>query len=192
MNRIMMRKQVCLRIQQNIEMLLRPPQADWAEQRALGRFESEKYPDVDFYVPCRNNYAEAIPNDDNYVFHCENVGTIFLRNITDANTLQIDLYNFRSHASLGSKTGQGSSSWGWTSPEGREFVAIGQADGAAFAEINKDGKLLYLGRLPAYSKPAIWREIRGYKDYMIIGSEAEGHGIQIFDMKKVLFLFLLF
>jgi hypothetical protein len=101
------------------------------------------------------------------------------------------LYNFRSHASLGSKTGQGSSSWGWTSPEGREFVAIGQADGAAFAEINKDGKLLYLGRLPAYSKPAIWREIRGYKDYMIIGSEAEGHGIQIFDMKKVLFLFFL-
>jgi hypothetical protein len=95
------------------------------------------------------------------------------------------LYNFKSHTSLGSKTGQGSSSWGWTSPEGREFVAIGQADGAAFVEINKEGKLLYLGRLPAFTKPAIWREIRSYKDYMIIGSEAEGHGIQIFDMKKV-------
>jgi len=101
---------------------------------------------------------------------------------------QIDLYSFKSHAELGSRTGQGSSSWGWTSPEGREFVAIGQADGAGFIEITKDGQMLYLGRLPAVSKPAIWREIRGFKDYMIIGSESEGHGIQVFDMKKVRFL----
>lgn len=34
--------------------------------------------------------------------------------------------------------------------------------------------------------PSIWREIRGYKNYMIIGSEAVGHGIQIFDMTKLL------
>jgi hypothetical protein len=95
------------------------------------------------------------------------------------------LYNFKSHASLGSKTGQGSSSWGWTSPEGREFIAAGQADGAAFAEITKEGKLVYLGRLPQVSAPSIWREIRGYKNFMVIGSEAENHGIQIFDMTKV-------
>jgi hypothetical protein len=98
---------------------------------------------------------------------------------------QVDLHSFLSHAQLGSKGGQGSSSWGWTSPEGREFVAIGQVDGAAFVEINKEGQLVYLGRLPPVSKPAIWREIRGFKDYMIIGSESEGHGIQVFDMKKV-------
>lgn len=45
--------------------------------------------------------------------------------------------------------------------------------------------MVYLGRLPQYSVPSIWREIRAYKNYMIIGSEAVGHGIQIFDMKKV-------
>lgn len=100
---------------------------------------------------------------------------------------QIDLIHFKSHADLGSKVGEGSSSWGWTSPEGREFVALGQADGAAFVEIGKDGKMSYLGRLPQFtgSKPAIWREIRGYKNYMVIGSESEQHGIQIFDMTKV-------
>jgi hypothetical protein len=100
---------------------------------------------------------------------------------------QIDLMHFKSHADLGSRVGEGSSSWGWTSPEGREFVALGQADGAAFVEIGKDGKMLYLGRLPQYtgSKPAIWREIRGYKHYMVIGSESDQHGIQIFDMTKV-------
>ena len=99
----------------------------------------------------------------------------------------MDLIHFKSHADMGSKMGQGSSSWGWTSPDGREFVAIAQADGAAFAEINKQGKLVYLGRLPQYTaaKPAIWREIRGFKDYMIIGSESDKHGIQIFDMRKV-------
>lgn len=96
----------------------------------------------------------------------------------------MDLYDFRSHVDLGSPTGEGSSSWGWTSDDGREFVAIGQSDGAAFVEISSEGKLVYLGRLPQYSVPIIWREIRAYKNYMIIGSEAVGHGIQIFDMTK--------
>jgi hypothetical protein len=46
--------------------------------------------------------------------------------------------------------------------------------------------MTYLGRLPQYTgaKPAIWREIRGFKDYVVIGSESEQHGIQIFDMRK--------
>jgi hypothetical protein len=52
-------------------------------------------------------------------------------------------------------------------------------------EITAEGKLSYLGRLAHSSVPAIWREIRGYKNYMVIGSEALGHGIQIFDMAKV-------
>jgi hypothetical protein len=98
---------------------------------------------------------------------------------------KIDLYHFLSHSALGSTRGFGSSSWGWTSSTGREFVAIGQSDGAAFAEITSAGKLVYLGRLPQYSTPSQWREIRAHNDYMIIGSEARNHGIQIFDMKKV-------
>lgn len=31
----------------------------------------------------------------------------------------------------------------------------------------------------------MWKEIRGYKHYMLIGSELDGHGVQIFDMSKV-------
>lgn len=67
-------------------------------------------------------------------------------------------------------------------------MAIGQSDGTAFAEITKEGKLSYLGRLPQFSVPSEWREIRAQNDLMIIGSEAQGHGIQIFDMKKLLTL----
>lgn len=100
------------------------------------------------------------------------------------------MYDFKSHADLGSATGEGSSTWGWTSPEGREFIAVAQADGASFSEVSAEGKLIYLGRLPQYptAEPIIWREIRGYKNFIVIGSEAENHGIQIFDMSKLLTL----
>jgi choice-of-anchor B domain-containing protein len=103
-------------------------------------------------------------------------------------TLQMDLYNFKTHAMLGSFTGHGSGSWGWIH-EGREFGAIGQADGTAFVEIGPNGELLYLGRLPQHGeiqRYSAWREIRIYKDYLLIGSEAYDHGVQIFDMKNLL------
>ena len=71
------------------------------------------------------------------------------------------------------------------SDDGREFVAIGQGDGTAFAEVSPEGKLIYLGRLPQQSIFSQWREIRSHKNYVIIGSEAVGHGVQIFDWTKV-------
>ena len=100
---------------------------------------------------------------------------------------QVDLYHFLPHADLGSWGGRGSSSWGWTSADGREFVAIGQYDGTAFAEITSEGKLSYLGRLPQYDAiGSNWREIRIVNDIAVIGSEAIKHGVQFFDMKKIL------
>ncbi|KAK6431188.1 hypothetical protein LTR95_012647 [Oleoguttula sp. CCFEE 5521] len=91
----------------------------------------------------------------------------------------MDLYDFKSHADLGSFAGEGSSSWGWVSADGREFAAIGQADGTAFVEIMKNGKISYLGRLPQQSVFSIWREIRILDDLCIIGSEARDHGVQL-------------
>lgn len=46
---------------------------------------------------------------------------------------------------------------------------------------------VYLGRLPQYSAaaPSIWREIRGYKSHIVIGSEAQRHGVQFFDLAKL-------
>lgn len=97
----------------------------------------------------------------------------------------MDLYHFLSHGDLGS-TGAGSGSWGWVADNGREFIAIGQEDGTTFAEITSEGKLVVVAHLPQVSSPSNWRELRGYKNYMIIGSEAVGHGIQIFDLTRLL------
>ena len=33
---------------------------------------------------------------------------------------------------------------------------------------------------------ALWKEVRSYKHYMVIGSEMVNHGVQIFDMTKLL------
>lgn len=36
------------------------------------------------------------------------------------------------------------------------------------------------------SENSLWKEIRGYKHYVLIGSELRNHGIQIVDMAKLL------
>lgn len=90
----------------------------------------------------------------------------------------MDLYDFVNHADLGGPEGRGSSSWGWTARNGREFGIVGQFSGAAFVEILRNGKIQYLGRLPAQSEGSRWREIRVLKDWVIIGSEAVGHNVQ--------------
>lgn len=82
------------------------------------------------------------------------------------------------HADLGGPEAAGSSSWGWVSRNGREFGIVGQFSGAAFVEILPDGKIQYLGRLPAQSVGSRWREIRVLKDWVIIGSEAVDHNVQ--------------
>ncbi|KAI0873338.1 hypothetical protein GGS24DRAFT_400728 [Hypoxylon argillaceum] len=149
----------------------------WASRREQGIFDSTQYKSMAAAVPsvpCVNGLAELQPGNALYTFNCSG----------------IDLYDFQSHANLGSPTGEGAGSWGWTSPDGREFMAIGQSDGAAFLEITAQGKISYLGRLPKYSaaQPSLWREMKGYKNYMVIGSEATNHGVQFFDMTKLLTL----
>ncbi|KAK0702457.1 hypothetical protein B0T21DRAFT_342514 [Apiosordaria backusii] len=149
----------------------------WSEFEAQGVYDSRQYKKfsvnkaADYYA-CTNGFATYIPNDSRYKFKCK----------------ELDLYDFKTHAELGSTQGRGAGSWGWNSPDGREFVAIAQLDGTSFAEVTKQGKLVYLGRLPQYTtaEPSLWREIKGYKSYIVIGSEAEKHGVQIFDLAKLL------
>lgn len=158
-------------------------QETFGRQEAAGKYVSAQYAEVGF-TPCTNGVARTATD----TFKCRNVSYVQYVGVHGSGSdicKQIDLYHFLSHSALGSTRGFGSSSWGWTSSTGREFVAIGQSDGTAFAEVSSEGKLIYLGRLPQYSSVSQWREIRGHRDYMIIGSEAQGHGIQIFDMKKV-------
>ncbi|KAK3314090.1 hypothetical protein B0H66DRAFT_643531 [Apodospora peruviana] len=146
----------------------------WSELDQQGVYDSTQYAKFKKAdkVACTNGIAAYVPGNPKYTFRCKN----------------LDLYDFKTHAELGSTRGQGAGSWGWASPtSGREFVAIAQNDGTSFSEVTKDGKLVYLGRLPQYTtaNASLWREIKGYKSYIVIGSEAVDHGVQIFDLKKL-------
>lgn len=144
-----------------------------------GKFSTAKWPRLN-YTKCINGVAEAIKGDPSHTFKCKNT----------------DLYDFINHHTLGSPgfntqyNETGSGSWGWTDPSsGREFVAIGQFDGTSMLEILPTGRFSQLGFLPTYSKcnnNCLWKELRGFKNYILIGSENPGHGVQIFDMSKLL------
>ncbi|KAF4907578.1 hypothetical protein CGCF415_v007331 [Colletotrichum fructicola] len=160
------------------ERLMAKKISHWEAEEAVGLMNSSQWPRLG-YTKCIDGYAEAIPDSPLHKFKCKNM----------------DLYDFINHATLGSpntdyRGKSGSSSWGWTDPDsGREFIVSGMFDGCAFIEILPEGKMLNLGFLPTYSPVgdrAYWHEIRPYKNYMLIGSELEGHGIQIFDMTKLL------
>ncbi|KAL8415360.1 hypothetical protein RB596_006097 [Gaeumannomyces avenae] len=157
---------------------------NWMAAANAGLFSSEKWPRLN-YTKCIDGKVEAVKGDPLHTFKCKN----------------IDLYDFINHATLGSPNGwdeagdglllTGSGSWGWTDPEsGREFIASGMYDGTALLEILPEGRLLHLAFLPSPVDPndrySFWKELRSYKHYMIIGSERRGHGVQIFDMRKLL------
>lgn len=149
--------------------------AQWAAEEAAGALDSSQWSQLG-YTKCVNGVADAKPGVAGHQFKCKNT----------------DLYSFMSHSDMGCNvdgTGErGSGSWGWTAPDGREYIAHGCYGGTPLLEITKDRKLVKRGFLTQTVAPgqySAWKEVRSYKNYMLIGSEREEHGVQIFDMSKV-------
>jgi len=158
-----------------MDLMMSGKEAAWAKARGEGKYDSRRW--NGFHkkrsnknkIACKNGRVEAVKGDADQTYKCSN----------------IDLYDFKTHEELGDAIGEGSGSWGW-SYRGRDFIAIGQTYGASFSEVTKDGQLEYLGRLPANNDSVIWREIKVVRDSLIVGSEGVGHGVQVFDLKKLL------
>jgi len=120
------------------------------------------------YTPCISGYATSKAGP-NHTYSCN----------------ALDLYSFTPHLLMGSEVAIGNDIWGWEK-NGREFALVGQQDGTAFAEVMKDGTVTYLGRLGTQSSANLWRDIKVIGDFAYIGSEALEHGIQVFDLTKLL------
>lgn len=76
--------------------------------------------------------------------------------------------------------------WGWTdSTTDNEYALIGLSDGTAFVNITDTENLVYLGKLPTATVNSSWRDIKVYEDHAFIVSEADGHGMQVFDLNKL-------
>ncbi|MFT5078864.1 MAG: choice-of-anchor B domain-containing protein [Planctomycetota bacterium] len=77
-------------------------------------------------------------------------------------------------------------SWGWTDPEtGSEYVLLGLYNGTAFINIDDPVNPIYLGRLDSHAGSSLWRDVKTYNNYAFIVSEANGHGMQIFDLTRL-------
>lgn len=111
-------------------------------------------------TPCVNGMAGAFP--------CSGMNLLSRLSLNDLNA------------------GSGNDSWGWTDPQdGKEYAIMGLNNGAAFVDISDPVNPIYLGKLPTHTESSTWRDIKVYNNYAFVVSEANGHGMQVFDLTRL-------
>ena len=100
---------------------------------------------------------------------------------------KVDLVGHLDLVALGTTAGgNGNDMWGWTDPDtGKEYALIGLNNGTAFVDISDPDHLLRLGNLATHSNNSTWRDLKTYGYYVFIVSEAENHGMQVFDLRRL-------
>ncbi len=98
-----------------------------------------------------------------------------------------DGYTLQSELSLNQlNAGGGNDSWGWTDPTtGKEYALIGLNNGTAFIDISNPTNPVFLGKLPTQTSNSSWRDVKTYNNHAFIVSEANGHGMQVFDLTRL-------
>lgn len=120
----------------------------------------EQQPQIRSNLPCENGFAGEYP--------CSG----------------FDLITYVPINLLGGK--QANDSWGWIDPETNiEYAIIGVDDGTYFLDLSQPDAPVILGVLPTATEPSLWRDIKVYQNHAFIVSEAEDHGLQVFDLTKL-------
>jgi choice-of-anchor B domain-containing protein len=98
-----------------------------------------------------------------------------------------DNYDLMSHLTLSDMSASsGNDSWGWTDTStGKEYALMGLDNGTAFIDITDPLNPIYLGKLPTATVSSPWRDIKVYNNFAFIVSEADNHGMQVFDLTKL-------
>lgn len=100
----------------------------------------------------------------------------------------VDLASFLPLSDIGGVAGTENANdiWGWTDAlTGKEYALMGLSSGTSFIDISNPDHPLYLGKLPTHSVNSTWRSMKVYRDHAFIVSEAEGHGMQVFDLTQL-------
>ena len=112
------------------------------------------------FSPCESGNAAGYP--------CQGYDLLF----------QMDLRAFAGNA--------GNDIWGWTDTStNKEYAIIGLDNGTAFVDITDEANPVYLGKLLTATVPSGWRDVKVYSDYAFIVAEADNHGMQVFDLKRL-------
>lgn len=100
--------------------------------------------------------------------------------------LNVDLESRVDLKTSGIEAESGNDIWGWTDPEtGREFALMGMSSKTSFVDITDPQNPIHVGDLRAHTDPSLWRDIKVYQNYAFIVSEANRHGMQVFDLTKL-------
>ena len=77
--------------------------------------------------------------------------------------------------------------WGWTDPlTNAEIAIVGGRTGAIFVDVTNPSAPVVLGILPAHNGvQSLWRDVDTHGNWCFIGSEASGHGLQVFDLTRL-------
>jgi choice-of-anchor B domain-containing protein len=98
---------------------------------------------------------------------------------------RVDLLGFLSLAEIEAQANT-NDIWGWTHiTTGREFALIGKNNGTAFVEVTDPVNPVYIGSLPTHTTNSLWRDIKVFADYAFIVAEAGEHGMQVFDLNRL-------
>ncbi len=100
----------------------------------------------------------------------------------------VDLLAYMSLADIGANPNNDNTSdiWGWVSPvTGKEYALVGVSNGLAFVDISSPEVPIYLGTLPSHTGNSLWRDVETMDHYCFVGSEASGHGLQVFDLLQL-------
>jgi choice-of-anchor B domain-containing protein len=76
--------------------------------------------------------------------------------------------------------------WGWTDPlDGKEYVLLGASTGMYFFDISNPLAPIEIGHLPKHTFNSLWRTFRTYNNFLFVCSEANDHGMQVFDLTRL-------
>ncbi|TVZ52319.1 choice-of-anchor B family protein [Dokdonia sp. Hel_I_53] len=76
--------------------------------------------------------------------------------------------------------------WGWTDPNTqKEYALLGTYNSTIFIDISLAESPKIIGYLPSNSDSSNWRDIKVYENHAYIVSEAENHGMQVFDLTRL-------
>ena len=120
----------------------------------------EEGPNLSTRINCENGFAD--------IYACQNYDLMARLTVEDLN------------ASANNDI------WGWTDPvNGNEYALVGTRQGTVFVDISDAEMPLIVGSLLTATENSTWRDIKVFNDHAFIVSEAEGHGMQVFDLSRL-------
>jgi choice-of-anchor B domain-containing protein len=96
----------------------------------------------------------------------------------------VDMQSFVNLKDLGCD-GDGSDIWGWTDDEGNEYALATCESGTSFVDVTDALNPVVLGFLPTNTFKSWWFDVKIYKNFAYIGSEARNHGMSVFDLSQL-------